>query len=250
MSASTQTVLVVDDERKLREMLRVYFEQEGYRIVEAANGREALLIARREKPDIVILDLMMPELDGYGFMRLFTRESQTPVIILTAKVADTDKILGLELGADDYMTKPFNVRELLARLRAVLRRVGKAPGESEALHAADVTLDRMTATVTVGGREVDLTRSEFELLATLMASPGQIFSRLDLLDRVSGKPYDGYERAIDVHIRNLRAKIEPDSRNPAYIETIYGMGYRFTARWSGGEAVAGGSGLGKTGARS
>ena len=230
MATATQTVLVVDDERKLRDMIRVYLEQEGYRIVEASNGRDALFVARQEKPDVIILDLMMPELDGYDFMRLFQRAAQTPVIMLTARVEDTDKILGLELGADDYIAKPFNVRELLARLRAVLRRAGKGPVESEVLRAADVTLDRTTATVTVGGRDVDLTRSEFELLATLMASPKQVFSRLDLLDRVSGKAYEGYERTIDVHIRNLRAKIEPDSKNPIYVETVYGMGYRFSGR--------------------
>jgi len=230
MAVSTQTVLIVDDERKLREMIRVYLEQEGYRVVEASNGREALYVARQEKPDLVILDLMMPELNGYDFIRLFSREAQTPVIMLTAKVDDTDKILGLELGADDYVTKPFNVRELVARLRAVMRRSGKAPVEPELLRAADVVLDRAAVTVTVDGRPVDLTRSEFELLATLMASPKQVFSRLDLLDRVSGKAYEGYERTIDVHIRNLRAKIEPDSKNPIYVETVYGMGYRFSGR--------------------
>ncbi len=237
MAASMQTVLIVDDERKLRDMIRVYLEQEGYRVVEAANGREALYVARQEKPDLVILDLMMPEMNGYDFMRLFSREAQTPVIMLTAKVEDTDKILGLELGADDYVTKPFNVRELVARLRAVLRRTGRGPAEPEVIRAADITLDRTSATVTVGGRPVDLTRSEFELLATLLASPKQVFSRLDLLDRVSGKAYDGYERTIDVHIRTLRAKIEPDTRNPVYIETVYGMGYRFTGR-TPGEAAA------------
>jgi len=188
---------------------------------------------------------MMSELSGYDFIRLFSRESQTPVIILTAKVDDTDKILGLELGADDYVTKPFNVRELVARLRAVLRRSGRAPAEPELLRAADVVLDRAAATVMVGGRPVDLTRSEFELLAALMASPKQVFSRLDLLDRVSGKAYEGYERTIDVHIRNLRAKIEPDSKNPIYVETVYGMGYRFSGRSPATEpAVSAASGIG------
>ena len=245
MAVSRQTILVVDDERRLRDMLRVYLEQEGYRVVDAPNGRDALFVARQEKPDLVILDLMMPELNGYDFIRLFSRESQTPVIILTAKVDDTDKILGLELGADDYVTKPFNVRELVARLRAVLRRSGRAPAEPELLRAADVVLDRAAATVMVGGRPVDLTRSEFELLAALMASPKQVFSRLDLLDRVSGKAYEGYERTIDVHIRNLRAKIEPDSKNPIYVETVYGMGYRFSGRSPATEpAVSAASGIG------
>jgi DNA-binding response OmpR family regulator len=147
--------------------------------------------------------------------------------MLTARVEDQDKILGLELGADDYVTKPFNVRELTARVRAVLRRGQRAANEPELVRAADIVLDRTTVTVTVGRRPVDLTRSEFELLAVLMTSPGRVFSRLDLLDRMSGDAYEGYERTIDVHIRNLRSKIEDDPKHPKYIETIYGMGYRF-----------------------
>ena len=226
----TQTILVVDDEKKLRDLIRVYLEQEGYRVVEAGNGREALYVARYEKPDLIILDLMMPEMGGYDFMRAFSKEAQTPVIMLTAKVEDQDKILGLELGADDYITKPFNVRELIARVRAVLRRLQKSTIESEVLRAADIVLDRSGRTVMVGARAVDLTPSEFAILATLMAAPGQVFSRLDLLDRVSGEAYEGYERTIDVHIRNLRTKIEPDPRNPHYIDTVYGMGYRFAAQ--------------------
>jgi DNA-binding response OmpR family regulator len=225
----TQTILLIDDEAKLRKMIRVYLEQEGYRVVEAGNGREALYVARYEKPDLIILDLMMPELGGYEFMRLFSKEASTPVIMLTAKVEDQDKILGLELGADDYVTKPFNVRELLARVRAVLRRTQRPTAEADVLRAADIVLDRTSATVQVGAHYVDLTRSEFELLATLMASPGQVFSRLDLLDRVSGEAYEGYERTIDVHIRNLRTKIEPDPKHPKYVETVYGMGYRFAS---------------------
>jgi len=226
----TQTILVVDDEKKLRDLIRVYLEQEGYHVVEAGHGREALYVARYEKPDLIILDLMMPEMGGYDFIRAFSKEAQTPVIMLTAKVEDQDKILGLELGADDYITKPFNVRELIARVRAVLRRLQKSTTESEVLRSADIVLDRTGRTVMVGDRAVDLTPSEFAILATLMAAPGQVFSRLDLLDRVSGEAYEGYERTIDVHIRNLRTKIEPDPRNPHYIDTVYGMGYRFAAQ--------------------
>jgi DNA-binding response OmpR family regulator len=222
-----QTILVVDDESKLRDLIRVYLEQEGYRVVEAGHGREALYVARVEKPDLIILDLMMPEMGGYEFMRAFSKEAETPVIMLTARVEDQDKILGLEFGADDYVTKPFNVRELIARVRAVLRRAQKAPIEPDILRAADIVLDRAGRTVKVADHYVDLTPSEFEILATLMAAQGQVFSRLDLLDRVSGEAYEGYERTIDVHIRNLRTKIEPDSRHPTYIETVYGMGYRF-----------------------
>ncbi|MCC6169339.1 MAG: response regulator transcription factor [Caldilineaceae bacterium] len=225
-----QTIMVVDDEARLRNMLRVYLEQEGYGVVEAANGREAIYVARAEKPDLIILDLMMPEMSGYEFVRSYGKEAATPVIMLTAKIEDQDKVLGLELGADDYVTKPFNVRELIARVRAVLRRAHKSTAEPDVLRAADIVLDRTGATVKVAERYVDLTRSEFELLATLMAAPGQIFSRLDLLDRMSGEAYEGYERTIDVHIRNLRTKIEPDPRHPKYVETVYGMGYRFASQ--------------------
>src|SRR3954468_24045853 len=167
-----KTILVVDDETKLRDMIRVYLEQEGYRVVEAGNGREALYVARYEKPDLIILDLMMPEMGGYDFIRAYGKETATPVIMLTAKVEDSDKILGLELGADDYVTKPFNVRELIARVRAVLRRAQKQTVEPEVMRVADIVLDRGSATVRVADRAVDLTPSEFELLATLMASPG------------------------------------------------------------------------------
>ena len=223
----SQTILVVDDEQNLRQMIRVYLEQEGYRVLEAPNGRDALFVARHEKPDLIILDLMMPVMGGYDFVRAYSREADTPVIMLTAKVEDQDKIVGLELGADDYLTKPFNVRELVARVRAVLRRSQKSALSPEVLRVADITLNRSAVAVDVAGRSIELTKSEFELLAALMAEPGRVFSRLDLLDRVSGEAYEGYERTIDVHIRNLRAKIELDSRHPQYIETVYGMGYRF-----------------------
>jgi DNA-binding response OmpR family regulator len=223
----SQTVLVVDDERKLREMIRTYLEQEGYRVVEAGNGREALYVARYEKPDLIILDLMMPEMGGYDFMRTYSKEAETPVIMLTAKIEEGDKVLGLELGADDYVTKPFGIRELIARVRAVLRRGQKQGPINDLLRVADVVLDRGARLVKVGDKQVDLTPSEFEILSTLMASPGRAFSRLDLLENTTGDAYEGYERTIDVHIRNLRTKIEPDASSPRYIQTVYGMGYRF-----------------------
>lgn len=223
----TQTILVVDDERKLREMIRTYLEQDGYRVVEAGNGREALYVARYEKPDLIILDLMMPEMGGYDFMRTYSKEAETPVIMLTAKIEEADKVLGLELGADDYVTKPFGIRELTARVRAVLRRGQKQGAVNDLLRVADVVLDRGARIVKVGEKQVDLTPSEFEILGTLMASPGRAFSRLDLLENTTGDAYEGYERTIDVHIRNLRTKIESDASSPRYIQTVYGMGYRF-----------------------
>jgi DNA-binding response OmpR family regulator len=221
------TIMVVDDERRLVSLLESYLNQEGFRVVKASNGREALYLARQEKPDLIVLDIMMPEMDGYEFMRLHRKERSTPIILLTAKVDQNDKVIGLELGADDYVTKPFRPRELLARIRAVLRRVGETEPTASVLRCADITLDREGHTVKVGDKYVDLTPSEFDLLATLMSAPGRTFSRLDLLDRIQGTAYEGYERTIDVHIKNLRFKIEPDSRSPHYIKTVYGVGYRF-----------------------
>lgn len=225
-----KTILIVDDEKKLRDMLSLYLEQEGYRIVEAGNGREALYVARYEKPDLILLDLMMPEMNGSDFMRVYRRESQTPIIILTAKLDETDEVLGLELGADDYVTKPFKMRPLLARIATVLRRSGPTDrASSEVLRAGDLLLDAGGRIVKVNDKVVSLTPSEFDLLHTLMATPGRAFSRLDLLERIAGDAFDGYERTIDVHVRNLRAKIEPKGEKPRYVQTVYGMGYRFSA---------------------
>lgn len=220
-------ILVVDDKKELRTLLKQYWVQEGFEIVTASNGQEALFIARQEKPDLVVLDLMMPEMGGYDFMRAFSREANTPIIILTAKLDENEKVLGLELGADDFVTKPFSIRELTARVRAVLRRMEKLTVEQEILRAADITLDRVSRVVLVRDKYVDLTPSEFDILATLMAAPGRTFSRIELLDKLQGTAYEGYERTIDVHIRNLRAKIEIDPSNPKYVETVYGAGYRF-----------------------
>jgi DNA-binding response OmpR family regulator len=225
----TQTLLVVDDDNELRHLVKSYLGQEGFRVVTAADGREALFVARQEKPSLIILDLMMPEMGGYDFLRAYAREGDAPVILLTAKVDEGDKVLGLELGADDYVTKPFSLRELTARVRAVLRRAGKGAADAQILRAADITLDVSGRVTTVGEERVDLTPSEFALLATLMTSPGRTFSRLELLDHLQDSAYEGYERTIDVHIRRLRTKIEPDPRKPRYVETVHGFGYRFAA---------------------
>jgi DNA-binding response OmpR family regulator len=224
----SKTIMVVDDEKRLVSLVESYLAQEGYRVVSANNGKEALPIASREKPDLIILDLMMPEMDGYGFMREHRKEQDTPIILLTARVDDDERVIGLELGADDYITKPFRPRELVARVRAVLRRAGKTEPQAKVLQVADITLDRDTRSVTVASRSVDLTPSEFDLLAALLVSPGRVYSRLDLLDVIQGVRYEGYERTIDTHIKNLRAKIEVDPRSPRYIETVYGVGYRLS----------------------
>jgi DNA-binding response OmpR family regulator len=223
-------ILVVDDKAELRKLLKSYLTEEGYEIVTAGDGQEALFVARHEKPDLILLDLMMPEMGGFDFMRSYRRTSETPIIVLTARLDENDKVLGLELGADDYVTKPFSMRELAARVRAVLRRFEKQGGVGDILRQADILLDRTGRILTVAGQAIDLTPSEFDLLATMIAAPGRVFTRLELLERVQGTAYEGYERTIDVHIRNLRTKIEPDPANPRYIETVYGAGYRFAAR--------------------
>jgi DNA-binding response OmpR family regulator len=222
-----KSILVVDDAKNLRTLVSAYLEQEGFQVFTAANGREGLATARRENPNLIILDLMMPEMGGYEFLREYGRVGDAPVIILTARLEENDKVLGLELGADDYVTKPFSMRELMARVRAVLRRMEKASNDTQLLQCADVTLNRASRVVKVAEERIDLTPSEYGLLEALMSSPGRIFSRLELLERLQGNFYEGYERTIDVHIRNLRNKIEPDSRKPRYIETVYGAGYRF-----------------------
>jgi DNA-binding response OmpR family regulator len=220
-----QTLLVVDDKLNIREMLKDYLTAQGFRVVTAANGQEALYVARYERPDLVLLDILMPELDGYQFLPAFRRESNAPVILLTAKLEESNKVHGLELGADDYVTKPFGMRELLARIRAQLRRAGQTPVDSAVLRVADIILDKETRTVRVGERSVNLTPSEFELLRTMMATPGRVFSRDELLDGLAGAA--SVERTVDVHIRNLRAKLESDAADPRYIETVFGVGYRF-----------------------
>ncbi|MCB8986117.1 MAG: response regulator transcription factor [Ardenticatenaceae bacterium] len=222
-----QTILVVDDKTNVRTLLREYLTEQGYRVVTAENGRIALFTARQEKPDLILLDIMMPEMDGYTFMRTYRQEADAPIILLTAKLEETDKVLGLELGADDYVTKPFGMRELTARVRAVLRRVGRAETPSEVLRVADVVLDKNGRRVTVADQDVQLTPSEFDLLAVLMASPGRAFSRLELLENLQGMALEGAEKTINVHVRNLRTKIEPDPANPRYVETVFGVGYRF-----------------------
>lgn len=224
---ATKTILVVDDEKRLVSLVESYLTQEGYRVVTAYNGKEALSVAQKEKPDLVVLDVMMPEMDGYEFMRRHRAENNTPIILLTARVDDEEKVIGLEFGADDYMTKPFRPRELVARVRAVLRRAGEKEPTGKVLKAADIILDREARTVKVGDNFADLTPSEFDILAALMSSLGRVYSRLDLLDIIQGVRYEGYERTIDTHIKNLRGKIEKYPRSPKYIETVYGVGYRF-----------------------
>ena len=222
-----RTILAVDDAHSVRTMLKDYMTEEGFRVLTAANGLDALDLARRDPPDLILLDIMMPEMGGYDFIRAYRREADTPIILLTARLEETDKVLGLELGADDYVTKPFGMRELAARIHAVLRRTEKNSAPNDILHVADIVIDHSRHLVQVNEQAVDLTPSEFNLLAALIAAPGRVFSRTQLLQQIQGYSLEGIERTVDVHIRNLRAKIEPDPAHPRYVETVFGVGYRF-----------------------
>jgi DNA-binding response OmpR family regulator len=225
----TTTILVVDDKASVRTVVRDYLTEEGFRVVTAENGRMALYVARHEKPDLILLDIMMPEMGGHEFLRAYRKERNTPVILLTARIEESDKVLGLELGADDYVTKPFGIGELGARIRAVRRRVAPEAARRAVLRGGDLLLDLDAHTAHAGGEPVRLTPSEFELLATLMASPGRAFTRLELLEKLQGIAIEGAEHTVNTHIHNLRAKIEPDPSRPRYIEAVFGVGYRFRA---------------------
>jgi len=224
-----RTILVVDDEPRIADLARDYLEHAGFAVRTAASGEAALDIVRRDRPDLVVLDLGLPGVDGLDVTRAIRRDSSLPVIMLTARDDELDKLLGLELGADDYVTKPFSPRELVARVRAVLRRVDAGPDRAaaEVIRAGDLTLDLPRMRTEIAGRAIDLTPTEFALLAALARQPGRIFTRSQLLDAVHGVAFESYERAIDTHIKNIRRKLEPDPRRPVHVLTVYGVGYRF-----------------------
>lgn len=225
-----KTILIVDDEPKIVQLVRDYLERASFRVLTAPNGRTALTLAHSEKPDLIILDLGLPEMDGLDVTRTLRKDSNVPILMLTARSEETDKLIGLELGADDYITKPFSPRELVARVRAIFRRM-EAYGEAntEMVHAADLTLDVPRMRVMAAGREVEeMTPTEFELLAAMARHPGRVFTRAQLLDVVHGVAFESYERAIDAHVKNIRHKIEPIPGEPRYILTVYGVGYKFT----------------------
>jgi DNA-binding response OmpR family regulator len=225
-------ILVVDDEAKIVQLARDYLEHAGFSVMTAGDGKTALAAVRAEKPDLVILDLGLPGMDGLDVTRTMRRETNVPIIMLTARTEETDKLVGLEIGADDYITKPFSPKEMVARVRVVLRRLDASRENvgAETLRAADVTLDIPRMRVTVGERDVQVTPTEFQLLATLAREPGRIFTRAQLLDAVRGVAFESYERAIDAHIKNIRRKIEPDPHEPRYILMVYGVGYKFADR--------------------
>ncbi|MDX1523812.1 MAG: response regulator transcription factor [Anaerolineae bacterium] len=223
-----ELILVVDDEPRIVKLARDYLEQGGFQVATAMDGTTALAVARRERPDLIVLDLNLPGMDGLDVCRTLRRESDVPIIMLTARVEETDRLIGLELGADDYITKPFSPRELVARIRAVLRRVQGGVHQPGLIRVGDLEIDLTGHRVTRGDEVLNLTRIEFNLLAILAQHPGQTFSRAKLLDRLHGIVYDGYDRSIDAHVKNLRRKLEIDPADPRYVLTVYGVGYKFT----------------------
>ena len=227
-----KTILVVDDEPKITQLVRDYLERAGFAVRSAANGRAALALAQAEKPDMIVLDLGLPDLDGLDVTRSLRKFSNAPILMLTARAEEADKLVGLELGADDYMTKPFSPKELVARVRVIFRRIETySQSQAETLQAADLTLDLARLRVSAADRPLEaLTPTEFELLATLVRQPGRVFTRAQLLDAIHGVAFESYERAIDAHIKNLRRKLEPDPRRPRYILAVYGVGYKFDDR--------------------
>jgi two-component system alkaline phosphatase synthesis response regulator PhoP len=227
----TQRVLVVDDDKEIVRLMRAYLEQAGYQALAAYDGESALHVLRREHPDLLVLDLMLPDRDGWDITRLVRGDAalaRTPIIMLTARVEDADKIVGLELGADDYVTKPFNPREVVARVRSVLRRTGSGGelAQRRVLQVASLLMDLDRHEVMLDGRTLDLTPTEFSLLRVLMENPGYAFTRMELIEQGLGYEYEGLERTLDSHIKNLRKKIEADPGQPTYIQTVYGVGYR------------------------
>ena len=223
-----EQILVVDDEPKIVKLARDYLEQAGFRVIAAGDGATALAQTRHERPDLVVLDLNLPGLDGLDVCRALRRESDVPIIMLTARVEEADRLIGLELGADDYITKPFSPRELVARVRTVLRRVQGDFRPSRLIRAGDLEIDLSGHSVSRAGEPLQLTRTEFRLLSILAQNPEQTLTRAQLLDRLHGVAYDGFDRSVDSHIKNLRRKLEPDPLDPRYILTIYGVGYKFS----------------------
>lgn len=225
-----KTILIVDDEPKIVQLARDYLEHAGFSTLTAVDGKSALASVRTHQPDLIVLDLGLPQLDGLDVTRSIRKDSNVPIIMLTARSEETDKLIGLELGADDYITKPFSPKELVARVRTVLRRTETTDSTAEIIRAADLTLDVPRMKLTRNEETIDLTPTEFQLLVALAQQPGRIFTRAQLLDAVRGVAFESYERAIDAHIKNIRHKIEPNSREPRYILTVYGVGYKFAEK--------------------
>ena len=220
-------ILLVDDEPRIARIARDYLEHAGYAVVTAGDGKEALDLARARAPSLVVLDLNLPGIDGLQVARLLRRDGDIPIIMLTARVEESDRLAGLDLGADDYITKPFSPRELVARVKAVLRRTASEPADGDVLRRGDLTIEAARLKVTRGATPIDVTPAEFQLLLALARQPGRILTRSQLLAAIGGESNDVFDRAIDTHVKNIRRKLEPDPRDPQYILTVYGMGYKF-----------------------
>jgi DNA-binding response OmpR family regulator len=219
-------ILVAEDDADIRQLVRDVLEHAGFEVIVSSDGQAALHVARTRRPDLLVLDLGLPGLDGLDVARSLRRESELPIIMLTARAEESDTLVGLELGADDYVTKPFSTKELVARVRAVLRRVDARPAAGRFIRVGDLEVDEERMVVSRGGVRIDLTASEFALLAAMAASPGRVFSRAQLLDAIHGEAFDAYERAVDAHIKNIRRKLEPTPQQPRYLLTVFGVGYR------------------------
>ena len=227
MNENAKRILVVDDEPQIVRVLKAYLDKEGYQVLTAFDGREALRIFDHEELDFIILDLNLPYMDGLDICREVRRRSDVPIMMLTARVEEVDKLIGLELGTDDYVVKPFSPREVVARVRTILRRVNPENSRREVIQAGNLLIDLQKHTVLLGEKNIDLTPTEFEILSTLARNPKRVFSRLQIMEQAQGDAFEGYERTIDAHIKNLRIKLEPDPKHPVYIQTVFGLGYKF-----------------------
>jgi two-component system alkaline phosphatase synthesis response regulator PhoP len=229
MNAMPKKILVVDDEPQIVKVLKAYLEKAGYQVVTAMDGKAAMVVFQREKPDFMILDLNLPEMDGLEVCKAIRRDSNIPILMLTARVEEADKLIGLELGADDYVIKPFSPREVVARVKTIFRRTTAGPAKSSVVQVGDLIIDLEQHTVNLAGRPIELTPTEFEILVTLAKQPKRVFTRLQIMEQAQGDSFEGYERTIDAHIKNIRLKLEPNPKKPVYIQTIFGVGYKLEA---------------------
>ena len=230
MIETTKKILVIDDEEKIVTVLKAYLEQSGYQVVTAADGKGALATFQREKPDFMILDLTLPGLDGLEVCRAVRRQSNIPILMLTARVEEADKLMGLELGADDYVVKPFSPREVVARVRTIFRRASSEVAQNEIIRVGNLEIDMDQHTVMVADHQVELTPTEFDILVVLARQPKRVFTRLQIMEQAQGNAFEGYERTIDAHIKNIRLKLEPNSKDPTFIHTVFGVGYKLEVK--------------------
>jgi len=230
MIETTKKILVIDDEEKIVTVLKAYLEQSGYLVVTAADGKVALAVFQREKPDFLILDLTLPGLDGLEVCRAVRRQSNIPILMLTARVEEADKLMGLELGADDYVVKPFSPREVVARVRTIFRRASGEAAQNEIIRVGNLEIDMDQHTVMVADHQVELTPTEFDILVVLAHQPKRVFTRLQIMEQAQGNAFEGYERTIDAHIKNIRLKLEPNSKDPTFIHTVFGVGYKLEVK--------------------